>query len=232
MSARSWASSRGAGAERVLHRLGRQRLDAHDVEAGRLDADEAPCPRLEAAGQHEGVRAVRHGAGQLRLRRAQAGEALERAHVEHFVEEEGGRAAVAAARGHEEREQRVEGVAGPGRRVGRPAAEGRLAADGVVAALGCRRHALDVDVLRPLGAEVALDAAQPLGAAGAAAADDHGDRRALVARARPLEQLTIEEHGSRHGAGGRARRNEHGWPGVCGGRRDAGEGSKVSSCAR
>ena len=94
------------------------------------------------------------------------------------------------------------------------AAERRLAADGVVAALGCRRHALDVDVLRALGAEVALDAAQPLGAAGAAAADDDGDRRALVARARPLEQLTIEEHGSRHGAGVERDRNDHVWPGV------------------
>ena len=110
-------------------------------------------------------------------------------------------------------EQRVEGLARAGRRVGRAAGERRRAADGVVAALGRRGDALDVDVLRALGAEVALDAAQALGAAGAAAADDDGDRRALVARARPLEQLTIEEHGSRHGADvERERRSE--WPGV------------------
>ena len=98
----------------------------------------------------------------------------------------------------------VERVARPGRghrrRGGRRAGtERRRAKDRLGAALGRRRDALEVDVLRTVRAELALDAAQTLGAPGAAAADDDGDVWTFAADARPLEQLTIEKHGSRHG---------------------------------
>jgi hypothetical protein len=69
--------------------------------------------RASAAREHERVRAVRHGAGPVPPAPPAAREALERAHVEHFVEEEDGRA-ITWPRAVMKNVRRVERVAGPG----------------------------------------------------------------------------------------------------------------------
>ena len=82
-----------------------------DLEARGGVAQQPMRARDIPGGQHEAVGASRQRLEQIAQHVAQAGEALERPQLEHFVEQERARLAAGRAGGVEEREQRVEGVA-------------------------------------------------------------------------------------------------------------------------
>ena len=109
---------------------------------------------------------------------AQAGKALERPQLEHFVENERRGFTAWSARRIEEDEEQVERF--PGRRrlmpLGVPG-ERRGGGHGLEEALRCGGTAPDVYVLRVPAAEPFAQPLQEGGASGAAAAEDDGDSR-------------------------------------------------------
>src|SRR6185436_8495791 len=116
---------------------------------------------------------------------AEAGEAFERAQLEHFVEQERARLAAGRARRVEEGEQHVERLprarrlpVAPGHR------EGGRAGDRLEEPLRRGRAALHIYVLRGRAAEALAQPLQEHGAPRAAAAEDDGNsRRRRVERA-------------------------------------------------
>jgi len=88
--------------------------DVHDFEPGGGVAEQSMGTRDVACGQHEMIRAGGERRHEVAQHVPQAGEALERTQLEHFVDEESAGLAAGSARAVEEREQGIKGLAGRG----------------------------------------------------------------------------------------------------------------------
>ena len=178
----------------------------HHLEARRRVAQQPVRARDIARRQHEAVRAGRERLEQIAEHVAQAREALERAQLEHFVEQERARLAAGRARGVEEGEQHVERFAR-----GRRLALRRRATGTATAPVTAWRKRSGVVAQRSTSMYCAAAAAealaQPLqqhGASGAAAAEDDGNsrwRRFERAQNPSLEPSMLTRHSETPSAG-------------------------------
>ena len=153
-----------------------QRRHVDDLEPRRAVAQQPKRAGHVAAGQHEAVAAGRQAVDEVVQDAAKPREALERAHLEEFVEQHRDRLAAAGAGAAEEGERGVERGAGPARR--RLAdRERRRGDDGPQETLRRRRGALDVEVERRGAAEPFAQLLEQRRASAAAAADENGNAR-------------------------------------------------------
>ena len=135
--------------------------------------------RHVTAGEHEAVVALGDRVQQLAQHVTQAGKALERAQLEHFVQQERGGRIVARSRATDQAKGAIErGTRGDGRvlwRGGRLAVqrERRGRGECLVEAFGCAGRAFDVDVLALVAAQAVVERVQERRAARAAPADHH-----------------------------------------------------------
>ena len=173
----------GIDADRVrLKRLAQfgviERRHVNHFEPRRRLAQQPQRAAHVPAREHEPVAARDDGAEQIPHDVAQAREVLERAELEHLVDQERGRPAVCRARPREECDSRLEGGQ---RRRGRQrhvaGHERRVQAERPVEALGRARRALEIHVLAVLRPEARLQIAEERTAPAAAAAQKHGDAR-------------------------------------------------------
>jgi hypothetical protein len=155
----------------------RQRRQVNDFEPCGRVAQQAMGTDHVARGQHEAIAGLGQRLHQIAQHVAQSRETLERAQLEHLVEEERGRL-VAGAGARQVGERVIEGLACRRRPVGRDAGDKRPGlGQRREEAFGRTRRALDIDVLarlppQPIGQDV-----QRGGAATAAAAQQDRDTR-------------------------------------------------------
>jgi hypothetical protein len=178
----------------------RQRRELDHLDGIAEFAEEAQRARHVPRRQHEPVGRAGQARDEVVQHVPKAREVLERAELEHFIEQEGDRPVVLAACALQERERRVERRAGR-RRVDRDVGrkKRRRLHDAAQHPLRGGRASLDVHVLAAVRAQMLAQRAEQVRPARAAAADEDGEpagRRFQGAEHQVLELRARERHDS------------------------------------